>query len=113
MYAKTYPSLPRVADSAAQERLLHATAPPVVSGMPLDEVSLLSTTTERQLREVAAQRGALTHRDVLAAVVREHAILSEHAAATFPTPFAAAVTPGVNLQDLSGGVLPHQSGPER
>ncbi|ETI39026.1 hypothetical protein F441_15156 [Phytophthora nicotianae CJ01A1] len=98
MYAKTYPSLNPVADPVARQRLLHTTAPPVLAGAPIDEDLLYGAIVERQLRETEAQRGGLTRREVLAAAIREHAILSEHAAAEYPTTFAAVVTPGVNLQ---------------
>ncbi|KAG7382005.1 hypothetical protein PHYPSEUDO_005366 [Phytophthora pseudosyringae] len=98
MYAKTYPSLNPVADPVARQRLLNATAPPVLAGSPIDDELLFCAIMERQLRDVEAQRGVLTRREVLAAAIREHAILSEHAAAECPATFAAVVTPGVNLQ---------------
>ncbi|EEY58816.1 uncharacterized protein PITG_11790 [Phytophthora infestans T30-4] len=98
MYAKTYPSLTPVADPAARQRLQHSTAPPVLAGSPIKEKLLICAITERQLREIEAQRGGLTRREVLAASIRENAILNEHAAAEYPTTFAAVVTPGVNLQ---------------
>ncbi|OWY91703.1 ATP-dependent RNA helicase [Phytophthora megakarya] len=97
MYSKTYPSLNPVADPAARQRLMHATAPPIISGSPIDDDLLLRAILERQLRDIEAQRGTLTRREVLAATIREHVILSEHAAAEYPTTFAAAVTSGVNL----------------
>ena len=98
MYAKTYPSLNPVADPVARQRLIHATAPPVLAGSAVDDELLLCAMMERQLREIEAQHGILTRREVLAAIVREHAIKSEHAAAEYPLIFAAAVAPGVNLQ---------------
>lgn len=98
MYAKTYPSLNPVADPVARQRLIHATAPPVLAGSAVDDELLLCAMMERQLREIEAQHGILTRREVLAAIVREHAIKSEHAAAEYPSIFAAAVAPGVNLQ---------------
>ncbi|KAL3672996.1 hypothetical protein V7S43_002293 [Phytophthora oleae] len=98
MYGKTYPSLNPVANPVARQRLIHATAPPVLAGSPMDDELLFSAMMERQLREVEAQRGILTRREVLTAAIREHALFSEHAAAEYPSTFAAVVTPGVNLQ---------------
>ncbi|CAI5718192.1 unnamed protein product [Hyaloperonospora brassicae] len=95
MYAKTYPSLNPVVDPVARQRLVHATAPPVLAGSAIDDELLLCAIMERQLREIEAQHGILTRREVLAAVIREHAIKSEHAAAEYPSLFAAAITPGV------------------
>ncbi|KAL4159298.1 hypothetical protein PRNP1_005061 [Phytophthora ramorum] len=97
MYAKTYPSLHPVADPAARQRLLHSTAPPILAGTPVDEELLFSATMERQLREVEAQRGMVTRHEVLAAMIREHAIMAEHAVIEYPTTFAAVVPPGVSL----------------
>ncbi|KAE8889192.1 hypothetical protein PF005_g6964 [Phytophthora fragariae] len=98
MYARTYPALNPVADPAARQRLVHASAPPIIAGTSIDDELLFSAMMERQLRQVDSQRGLVTRHEVLAAVVREHAILAEHAAAEYPTTFAAVVTPGVNLQ---------------
>lgn len=81
MYAKTYPSLNPVADPAARQRLMHATAPPVICGTQVDEELLFAAMMERQLRQVESQRGFVTRHEVLAAIVREQAILAEHAAA--------------------------------
>uniref|UniRef100_M4BBS3 Uncharacterized protein n=1 Tax=Hyaloperonospora arabidopsidis (strain Emoy2) TaxID=559515 RepID=M4BBS3_HYAAE len=77
---------------------VHYAAPPVLAGSAVDDELLLCAMMERQLREIEAQHGILTRREVLAAIVREHAIKGEHAAAEYPSIFAAAVAPGVNLQ---------------
>ena len=95
MYTKTYPSLNPVVDPVARQRLVQATAPPVLAGSAIDDELLLCAIMERQLREIEAQHGILTRREVLAAVIREHAIKSEHAAAEYPSVFAATITPGV------------------
>ncbi|GMF21289.1 unnamed protein product [Phytophthora fragariaefolia] len=94
MYAKTYPALNHVADPAARQRLVHASAPPLIAGTQVNEDLrlLFSARMERQLRQVESQRGIVTRHELLAAVVREHAILTEHAAAQYPTMFAAVVS---------------------
>ncbi|KAH7485603.1 hypothetical protein PRIC1_004896 [Phytophthora ramorum] len=98
LYSRTYRSLPPVADPDARQRLMHAAAPPILGGTPLDDDLLFGARMERQLREVEAQRGIVTRREVFAAVIREHAILAEHAAVEYPVTIAAALTPATNPQ---------------
>ncbi|KAE8889197.1 hypothetical protein PF005_g6963 [Phytophthora fragariae] len=95
LYSRTYRSLPPVADLDARQRLMHAGAPPILAGTPLDEELLFCAKMERQLREAEAQRGTITRREVFAAVIREHAILTEHAAAQYPITIAAVITPNI------------------
>ncbi|KAL4159293.1 hypothetical protein PRNP1_005056 [Phytophthora ramorum] len=97
LYSRTYRSLPPVADPDARQRLMHAAAPPILGGTPLDDDLLFGARMERQLREVEAQRGMVTRHEVLAAMIREHAIMAEHAVTEYPTTFAAVVPPGVSL----------------
>lgn len=98
MYSKTYLALAPVADTATRQRLLHAAAPAIASGMPINDDLLLSARLERQLRELEAQRGMVTHHEVLAAMVRENAILMEHAEAEYPQAVAPTTMPAATLQ---------------
>ncbi|GMF26305.1 unnamed protein product [Phytophthora lilii] len=98
LYSRTYRSLPPVADPEARQRLMHASAPPILAGTPLDDELLFCVRMERQLREVEAQRGSVTRQELFAAVIREHAVLTEHAAAEYPVTIAAVVTPATNTQ---------------
>jgi hypothetical protein len=91
VYARTYRSLNPVADPEARQRLMHATAPPILAGTPLDDDMLFSARMERQLREVEAQRGLVTREEVFAALIREHAVLTEHAAAEYLVPITAVL----------------------
>ncbi|KAK1933716.1 hypothetical protein P3T76_011930 [Phytophthora citrophthora] len=93
MYSKTYLALAPVADTAARQRLLTAAAPAIAAGTPINDELLLSVRMERQLRELEAQRGMVTRHEVLAAMVREHAILMEHAEAEYPGATAPTVMP--------------------
>ncbi|EEY58817.1 uncharacterized protein PITG_11791 [Phytophthora infestans T30-4] len=92
-YSRTYRSLTPVADSDARQRLKHAVAPPIPEGTPLDQDFLFSARKERQLRELEAQQGAVTRQELFAAIIREHAILNEHAAAEYPLTIAAVLGP--------------------
>ncbi|KAG7382006.1 hypothetical protein PHYPSEUDO_005367 [Phytophthora pseudosyringae] len=98
MYTRTYRSLVPVVDPDARQRLMHASAPPILGGTPIDDELLFSARMERQLREVEAQRGTVTRQEVFAAVVREHAVLAEHAAAAYPITIAAVLAPTTRQQ---------------
>ncbi|EEY58821.1 ATP-dependent RNA helicase SUPV3L1, putative [Phytophthora infestans T30-4] len=96
-YSKTYLALAPVADPTAREHLLHAAAPAIDAGTPINDDFLLSARIERQLREIEAQRGMVTRHEVLAATIREHAILMEHAEVEYPKAVAPTVMPSAQL----------------
>ncbi|ETL85928.1 hypothetical protein L917_14600, partial [Phytophthora nicotianae] len=98
MYSKTYLALAPVADTVARQRLLHAAAPAIAAGTPINDDLLLSARVERQLREVEAQRGMVTRHEVLAAMIREHAIFIEHAEMEYPKAVAPSVMPSEQPQ---------------
>ncbi|KAE8977348.1 hypothetical protein PR003_g25845 [Phytophthora rubi] len=48
---------------------------------------------ERQLREIEAQREMVTRQEVFDAMIREHALMMEHAEAAYPKAVAPTVMP--------------------
>ncbi|GMF32947.1 unnamed protein product [Phytophthora lilii] len=97
MYSKTYHALAPVADTTARQRLLHAAAPAIAAGTPINDDLFFSVIMERQLREREAQGGMVTRHEVLTAMIREHAILMEHAEAEYPKAIAPTVMPAAEM----------------
>lgn len=80
-YIANYPALPPLQNLEAQAS--SAAAPAITAGTLIADEHLLAAMLERRLREAHLMHGMATSNEVVAAVVREHAIMREHVMATY------------------------------